>query len=188
MTTEQRNEIVTLQKSVNSLPTKITIHNQPELEAALKILEEIKEYKKTYKTKVEDEIVAPIKTALSNLVAFVKPFKDRLDFVEIQIKRACLDYKEAQAPKIEERKAAIMEKVAEGGMTVSAASKKIEAVEAKTEIIPTRKNRVMKITDESKVPEKYWVIDMVALRRDVLAKDAPAIPGTKIVEEEIMVN
>lgn len=188
ITADQRKEIVSLQKSVQNLPTEIKIHNQPELETALKTLEEIKGYKKVYKEKVEEEIIAPFKTALSNLVSFVKPFKDRLDFAEQSIKKAVLDYKIAQAPKIEEKKAAVMTKVAEGDMSVKTASKQIEKIEAKTDIIPTRKVRVVKVVDENKVPEKYWVIDMVALRRDALEKDAPEIPGVKVVVEETIVN
>jgi len=46
--------------------------------------------------------------------------------------------------------------------------------------IKTRKAKVLKITDESLIPKKYWVIDEVALRRDLEA--GIKVPGAEMQE------
>jgi len=50
----------------------------------------------------------------------------------------------------------------------------------------TRTNRVIKIIDKAKIPQKYFIIDMVALRRDALS--GFEIPGVKVVVEKIIVG
>lgn len=193
-TTEQKKEIALVQKKVAEVCTQAetyTIRSQKDLEGALALLKEVGERQKIYKEKIDGEIVAPIKKALNNLVAFVKPLKDRLDFAERTLKGAIFDYREEQKKKIADKTSEIETKVESGEMSFKAGSRAVARQEAKIEAIPTRKQLVVKVVDESQVPEKYWVLDMVSIRRDALGNKAQGIepieiPGVKVVEEEII--
>ena len=83
--------------------------------------------------------------------------------------------------RIEEAK--IQKKVEEGKMKIETAAKKMEIVQAppvetKSKV---RKVKVVKITNPSLVPMKYFVLDEVAVRKDALA--GVKIPGVEVVEE-----
>jgi hypothetical protein len=48
--------------------------------------------------------------------------------------------------------------------------------------IPVRKNKELVITDASRIPDEFWVIDLVALRKALL--DGRSVPGAEMVEME----
>jgi Zn-dependent metalloprotease len=81
--------------------------------------------------------------------------EDRLAETTNSLKREISNYK----TKIEEsnRKAEVkvMEKLELGEITTDKASDKLNKLEKKVDIIPTRKNRVIKIIDENKIPKEY---------------------------------
>ena len=87
-----------------------------------------------------------------------------------------------------EKKAEIEKKVIDGKIGIDKAFEKINKFEEKKEVTTIRTNRVIKIIDKSKIPSKYWVIDTVLLRKDVLSGVIGEKEGVKIEEQKIIVG
>ncbi len=189
---EQKKEIALVQRKVNDIVTKAedykVIKSQKQLEEAIVVLGEVGERQKLYKARIEGDIIAPIKQGLNNLLAFVKPLKDRLAYAEALVKDGIYDYRESLKKKETEKGEELTKKVEAGEMNVHQAAEQLEKIERKSDVIPVRKVRDIEITNQKLIPAEYWVIDMVALRRDALAAGAPEIPGVKVIIREIIVK
>lgn len=58
-----------------------------------------------------------------------------------------------------------------------------QAVSAEPPVIRTRTAKDIEITDITQIPDEFWTIDVVALRRAVLT-DKRDVPGVRIVEKQ----
>ncbi len=191
-TTDEKKIITLVQKEITDVSKQqITkVKNEDDLVIAKQLLSNIKTAREGYKTRIEDEIIKPIKKSLRSLQDFWKPFTTSLDDLEKEQKGSIGVYVDDQEEKrIEkERKQAdkIQKKIEEGGD----AEKEIEKLQDIRETIPDvqrRVNRVVKVVDEKLIPKKYWIIDMVALRRDAVTNGLE-VPGAVVEDETIIVN
>lgn len=134
----------------------------------------------------ERQILDPLNEAKKSIIDFFRPFREKLTSIKYQLKKEMGDYVVEINRKEIEKKAEIEKKVANGEINIDKAFEKINKFEEKKGAVITRTNRVIKITDQTKIPQKYWIIDEVLLRKDALA--GIEIPGVKIVVEEIIIG
>lgn len=188
-TTEQKDQIIAVQKNVREMSAVaggVKIKTAKDLENALVIFKQIGELKKEYKRVVEDGIVKPIKDGLKALTAFVSPVKEMLDDSEAWVRGQIGEYNDKVKADAAVIAATETAKIEAGETTVKKAAAKVERVEAKVEAIPTRKQKVVTITDPALVPDNFWIIDEVLVRKQALA--GVVIPGVLVEEKEVIVN
>lgn len=163
----------------------IKITTAPQLEYAVNLLSRITDIQKMVKEKKES-ITKPLNEGLRNIRDFFAPVENRLESSGKDLREKMLDYKEKVEVKVQQQKEQIAQKVESGEVGFDKGSKQMEKVDNKIRAIPTRKIREIQIMDEGKIPEKYWELNMITLRRDALA--GIEIPGVKVVEREIIVS
>ena len=189
---EINKELAVVKKQVigaNEAAQGLTINSRPKLEEAKIVLNKIGVAKKFVKGKKE-EITKPMKEALDKVKDLFSPLEEMIIKAEDMVKGKMLDYNRILQAEEEKRRLALeaeAKKKNADDSKVEKAVEKVEAVIEKREAIPTRKNKVIEIFDESKVPDRYWVIDKVAVRRDAI-DNGIEIPGVKVVIEETIVN
>jgi hypothetical protein len=149
------------------------------------LLSKITNTQKTLKS-VKEGMTRPIMEGLKKIRELFSPIEDNLDIANKSLKVKILDYNEKVKKEEAQKTEQITEKLKSGELTFEKASQKIEKVSQKVEAVPIRKIREVKIINEEKVPKKYWEINMVLLRKDSLS--GIDVPGTKVVEREIIVS
>lgn len=182
---KEAQEAQTITEKAVELVAAKTIRTAADFDEAKDLLGRIAAAKKEIKERKE-AITSPLNEALKAARALFAPFEERIETAEAAFKGKMLDYKRKLDAELAAKQREQEQKIAAGTTTLEKAGKSIERVERKAEAIPTRKVRKMVVKDASKVPDEYWVIDEVALRRDVLS--GKSVPGTEVVEEEIITN
>lgn len=189
---EINKELLVVKKQVmgaNEAAQGLTINSQPKLEEAKIVLNKIGVAKKFVKGK-KDEIVKPMKEALDKVKDLFAPLENMIIEAEEMVKIKMLGYNRILQAE-EEKRRLVLEAEAKRKKTdegkIEKAVEKVEAIIEKREAIPTRKNRVVKIVDGSKIPDRYWVIDLVLLRRDML-ENGLEVAGAVIEIEETIIN
>ena len=161
------------------------VNSQPTLVKANDYLVEITRREKIVIQR-ERKILDPMNKAKKSVMDFFRPAKEKLANIKYGLKKEMGGYVE-EMEKIElKKKAEIEKKVESGKMDIDKAVVKIEKIEEKKAAVITRTNRIVQIIDKTKIPQKYWEINMVLLRKDALS--GFEIPGVKIVEEKIIVG
>jgi hypothetical protein len=133
-----------------------------------------------------DEIVKPLRVSIKKTQELFNPIIDEMTATDVDIKMAMEKYVRQQQLIIEEKKKEIEQKVDSGEISFEKAGKKIEKAESKVNAVKTRNIQEVIITDTKKVPDEYYVIDMVKLRKDALA--GIKIAGVKVESKTIVVN
>lgn len=161
------------------------INSQPKLEEANDFLKRIKNGK-DWLVNWKKEWVEPFETHLKKLKSLTKPSEEVLKFAEITLKGKILDYRAKLQAEAEVKKAEIEEKVKSGEITIDKAIKTVGKQEAKMENFNVRKDKVVVITDASKLPREYLVPDMVKIKADL--KAGKEIPGALLEIKEVVVT
>lgn len=179
-----KQDIVVLEERANAISTKANfkITSQETLKKANEIMATLKVAKK-FVSENKAKIIQPLLLATKNTRELFRPIEEKINGAEIRLKEGILSYKKVVEERQAEQKAKIEAEVESGQKTFDQASEKMEKVEAKTEEFKTRKIQKLVITDEKKIPQEYFVIDEVRLRRDLLA--GKSIPGAELKTEEI---
>lgn len=186
----------TIEKETKSLVTKteklltgFKVNSQPTLVKANDFLVEITQAEKRVIER-EREILDPMNTAKKSIMAFFAPFKEKLANIKLQLKKEMGGYVSEMGKKELEKKAEIEKKVESGEMNIDKASVVLQKLEDKKDATTVRTHNVIEVIDESKIPDKYWVIDMVLLRKEALyfKERGIEIPGVKITEEKIIIG
>lgn len=136
----------------------------------------------------ETAITKPLNDALKGVRALFAPVRDRLAGMITQVKSGLEQYNADVEAALEKQRAKLAHKVEAGALTEGQAKREIvkAATAGGAGVIPTSKHRVVVVIDEAKVPDRYWVLDMVKVRRDAL--DGRRIPGVEVREEQRVVN
>ena len=171
-------------KITNQFET-LVIKNQKDLGAATEALIKINDFEKEVKAQ-EDAIVKPIKEGIKKAQEFFKPLREKIAFLKGELKMKMVDYDDLLEVEKKKKAKEMEEAINEGKISLGKAGKVLEKLEMKSNSISTRIHRVIKVTNKKIVPKKYWVLDMVALRKDALA--GIKIKGVKVVEEKIIVT
>lgn len=169
---------VTTDEELNSVADKIKV---------IKTLCKIIEAKK-------DKYTEPAKMIIAEARETYDPMIKECKNAEIVLKERAGAYmmaKEAEQRKAQEKIAA---KVESGYMKPETAASKLEAMPEAPKTVSTdkgstlrmAKRKVAVISNPSMIPDEYWIVDEVRVRKDALARDAAnlsPIPGVDIVEQ-----
>lgn len=137
----------------------------------------------------KESITKPLNEALANARAFFAPFETELRTAEGIVKGKMVKFNLEEEKKVKEEQDKLAQRVDKGTMKFETASKKMEKieegkvgdkVESESGKAIFRTRRMVEITDRSLIPDEYWVVDEVKVRKDALA--GKEIPGVKVVE------
>jgi len=139
----------------------------------------------------KESITKPINEALKNARAVFAPIEAKYEEADRLVGKKLLAYKHEVEEETRKKEAQIAARVEKGTMRLDTAEKKLDSLERVEKTTHTAAGQVqfrqipkMRITDENLIPEKYWIIDLVALRKDVLAGEV--VPGAEKFYEEIV--
>jgi len=139
----------------------------------------------------KESITKPINEALKNARAVFAPIEAKYEEADRLVGKKLLVYKHEVEEETRKKEAQIAARVEKGTMRLDTAEKKLDSLERVEKTTHTAAGQVqfrqipkMRITDENLIPEKYWIIDLVALRKDVLAGEV--VPGAEKFYEEIV--
>jgi len=190
----ENKEVVVLKSQISKLEKQadeIVIATPEENVAAMNLKAKLKEIGKQITTQKET-ITKPLNTALKNARELFRPLEEKYEFAENLVGRKLLDYKRKVDEEARAKEAKIAADLESGKIkkmeTAERHLDKIEKVDKTTHtdhgMVQFKKIKKVRVTDETKIPDKYWVVDMVAVRKDALA--GLEVPGAEVYEEEIV--
>lgn len=163
---------------------EVAIKTKEDMESAVDILGKIKKWTNDAE-QAKKKITDPLNESLKAARALFAPIEAQGKEAERIVKQKMLAYQTAE----EERAAKLIEKVTarvesgslsfEKGMARIENSEPNRRVEGGKYSLTFREDKKMEIVDVNLIPDEYWVIDEVKLRRDVLG--GKEVPGAKIV-------
>jgi hypothetical protein len=146
-------------------------------------------------TEEKEKITKPLNEALKNERARWKPMEIVFEGAVARLRALLSKYQTDKVKKQREEEAKIMNRVGEGKGHIKAetAIRKLGEVEVPLAKVETnsgslafREDKVLKITDEKLVPDKYWIIDEKLLLADL--KKGETVPGAEIELIQTPVN
>lgn len=184
---QETNPVVDRAKTIDIVDA-VTMKEATELLSVLnKKGDQIKEEK--------EKVLKPLREAAKAERERWKPVETVIDECVSRLRGLMSGYQTELARKAEEEKKRIAARVGEGKgkLKPETAIKKMGELDSVDEKVETEAGSVgfravpkLKITDEKKVPEKYWIIDEKRLFDDL--KKGETIPGAEIKEIQIPIN
>ena len=170
----------------------IKIKDQTTLEEAVGLRAKVYKVKKII-TEQKEKITKPLNTALKEARAMFSPLEDKYEKIQTDIDDKILDYQKKIDDEAKKKEAEINAKLESGKMSEKTAEKKLEKIEKVENVVSNgkgaiqfRTQRVVNIKNPELIPDKYWEINEVLVRKEALA--GVEIPGVVIVEEKIIAN
>lgn len=176
-------------EGADKVAKEIIIKNQNDFEKASELFLKVKQAGK-YIASEKEKMTRGLLDSLANIRSFFKPYEIMQSNAEKEVGSKILAYQLEEEKKSQIKIDAVVEKVEKGKMTFEKANEKIETlevakkVEVNTGAVQFKTIRDYEIIDEKLIPKKYWVLDLVKLRKDAL--DGVEIPGVKVVEKKII--
>lgn len=176
-------------EGADKVAKEIIIKNQNDFEKASELFLKVKQAGK-YIASEKEKMTRGLLDSLANIRSFFKPYEIMQSNAEKEVGSKILAYQLEEEKKSQIKIDAVVEKVEKGKMTFEQANEKIETlevaktVEVNTGAVQFKTIRDYEIIDEKLIPKKYWVLDLVKLRKDAL--DGVEIPGVKVVEKKII--
>lgn len=152
---------------------EFTIKTPEQYEEAGKRVSRLKELRKEADVQ-EKSITDPANLILKNTRAIFKPFKDRVDEIEVFIKGQMVAYLSGR-----EKKAEALLEQANGKNFKKVVSKVSELQDNKSEFSNVRKIPTLEITNPKLIPHQYMVPDETKIKAALLA--GKKVKGCKIV-------
>ena len=169
---------------VGELAQAIVIKTADDMNIAVDILGKVKDIGRKI-TAQKETITKPLSEALKNARVLFAPLEAQWEEAEKTIKYKMVKYQTLSEAKAEKKIEQIETKIEEGKISFEKGVAKMENLEPGSKVetdsfsLKFREDRKMEIIDASLVPDEYWVINEIALRKDVLA--GKEVPGAKIV-------
>jgi len=176
-------------EGADKVAKEIIIKNQNDFEKASELFLKVKQAGK-YIASEKEKMTRGLLDSLANIRSFFKPYEIMQSNAEKEVGSKILAYQLEEEKKSQIKIDAVVEKVEKGQITFEQANEKIETlevaktVEVNTGAVQFKTVRDYEIIDEKLIPKKYWVLDLVKLRKDAL--DGVEIPGVKVVEKKII--
>lgn len=171
---------------------KLAITNDEELKDASTLLSNINLARKAV-TQQKDKIVKPLNESLKQIRAFFAPVEEQIETARRMVEGKLIEYdkKVTAAARVEQDK--IAARAEKGTLRPETAAKKLEAVQEAPKSVETKQGTVsfkevrdIEVTDENAIPDAYWKLDMVLVRKDALA--GVEISGVKVVTKKQINN
>ena len=188
---------VVKEKTKNTLAvvSEIVVKNDEDLNRAAIVMTNVKKLQK-FIIQEKEKVLKPLREATSAARAIFAPPEEQVANAIVKLNRGmadCNDKKNAEIARKEE----IIAKAAEAGrIKPETAVRKMEElpqvqsnVKVETGSVVFTKTKKVRIIDESKIPDRFWVIDLVVLRSEALAvsrstgKLGEVVPGAEVYEE-----
>lgn len=186
-------ELTTLKGEISKLENnanEITITTPEENGLAINLKAKLKDIGKQIKERKEG-ITKPLNEALKSARELFAPLETKFEFAEKLVGRKLLDYKQKVDEEARAKEAKIAAQFEKGNIKAETAERKIDQIERVEKTVQTdhgtvqfRRIKKVRIINESEVPDSYWILDMVAIRKDALA--GILTKGVEIYEEEIV--
>jgi hypothetical protein len=171
--------------------TQVT--NDDEFAAVADRIKEVKTLAKYIKQEKE-KFTAPAKAIIEEANTRFNPYIKECDNAAQTLEERAKKYYADKEKKIEADKLKIAARVEKGTLKAETAIKKLETLPEQQKTVRTDKSAlrmskvaVAKIVEPEKIPDEYWVIDEVKVRREALARHKAGeqgIPGV-VIEEEL---
>lgn len=181
-----KNQISKLENQANA----VIIATPEENALAIDLKAKLKEIGQTIKTRKE-EITKPLNIALKSARELFASVEEQYEMAENIVGRKLLAYKQKVEADARAMEAKIAARVEKGTMKLETAERKIDALPTVQKTVQTdhgrvqfRKIKKVRIIDLKLIPDQYWIIDEVKLRKDVLT--GIVVPGAIMFEEEIV--
>lgn len=167
-----------IEKAARPIAAKLQafkIKTQDEYDAAAQLMKQLKGYAKDADDK-RKEITGPLNQALTATNKLFKPFMDSVALIESATKTQMLEYVERQDEKI-----AVLEQNLESGKAGSLRSHeaKVAKLTPTSTAAQVREKEEVQVTSKGKLPAKYLIPDLAAIKADLLA--GKKVPGAKLV-------
>lgn len=199
--TAQDQNLTVIKRNVTKMENMIEtfkVTNEEELKQVAVHIANIAKLKKVIQEN-KKQYVDPAKAIIAKANADHDPHIKRCDEVRDMLNRMAIEYHEKQEAERKAKEEKIAAKVEAGTMKPETAVKKMEALTTPTKTVSTdtgskmsfSKRKVPRITDPALVPDEFWIIDEVKVRREALARaelGQEQIPGVIIEEVTGTVN
>lgn len=194
---KEDNTIVQYQKEVTPIIKQaetLTVTNAEEVKEATEVLSRLNKSIDSMEAE-KDKVLGPLKEAAKAEKARWKPLEDMFGGAVDRIRGLLSSYQTEQMRIKRAEEAKVLARMGEGkgkfkAETVIRKLGEVTAPEAKVEVesggLSFRESKQLKVTDESKVPDEYWVIDEKKLL-DAL-KEGKVVDGAEIEIIQVPVN
>jgi len=181
-----KQQIIKAEAAVNDLVVKDDLM----LARATDLLSKVKAVGRIIKKERED-YTRPAKEIIAKAKSIYDPMEERVKWAESQIKSKMIAYQTAKEEKIRADQEKLAARVEKGTMKMETAVAKVGALEETKQNsvfgdnggrIQFREIRKVIIENPDLVPDEYWIIDEVRVRRDALA--GKEIAGVKVITEK----
>lgn len=189
----EQKEITVFKSQVSKLENKaneLTITNADENAIATELKAQLKDIGKTIKTRKE-QITKPLNEALKSARELFAPIESHFENAETIVGNKLLAYKKKVDAEIRAKEEKIARDAESGKIKIETAEKKMEKlndkkIETHTDTshgrVQFRKVKRVRVVNKFLIPDQYWILDDVSIRRDVLA--GVVVPGAEMYEEE----
>jgi hypothetical protein len=171
-----RNQVSDLEIKANEL----SITSPEENAIAIEFKAKIDKTGKDIKAKKES-ITKPINASLRMIRELFAPLESMFENADTIVGNKLLAYKRKVEEETRKKEAQLAARVEKGTMKIETVERKIaelpkiqKTTHTSAGQVQFRKVPMMRIIDEKLIPDKYWVIDMVALRKDVVGGEIVA--------------
>lgn len=165
----------------------LEVKTQEDYEKATAVLGKIKTAQKLIKAN-RDTVLKPILEAEKAERARWKPIEQEIEQAEVIVKQKMLGYVNRIEQEAREKERKVQIQIKTGKIRPETALKKLENVQqapktvsADTGSAQVKKVRTVKIIQSDLIPDQYWTLNEVLIRKDALA--GVQIPGVEVVEE-----
>ena len=185
-------ELIPLKKTISIIEKKaieLTIKTDADMSSASDFMFKVSQFQKAVEAK-KDKYVAPANAIIKEARLTYNPIIKQCEEAEYSIKQKMIMFEEIKERLALKKLEKIASRVSEGKISLEQASESIDAAKPVNQYsgdegaISFRINKVIKITDETKIPRKWLTPNMVAIRSACLAGEV--IPGVEVVEEKIV--
>lgn len=173
-----------------SIVSDVKIKNDGDFEKANLLLTNVKKLQKFIKDEKE-KVLNPLKESMNAFKAMFAPMEDQINGAESTLRKVIGEYHDKKETERRKKEAEIASKAETGEITEQVALKKLDKIGEEKKGVNTGEGRVsfnkikkVRVLDENLIPDKYWVIDMILVRKEALA--AVAIPGVEVYEETVV--
>lgn len=161
----------------------LTIHSDADLTKSADLLARVKVVQRRVAT-TKASIVKPLNDGLRAIRDLFRPIETLCEQVERILKHKAGAYHDAEVARVETRREVIADRLDRGRITPEIATRQLaHAPIPETSVGPVQFKTVREVVieDESKIPDAYWVIDLVKVRAEALR--GVVIPGVRVVEK-----
>jgi hypothetical protein len=181
-----KEKIVGMKKMVED--TKV--EDDEQLEEVANKIKAIKDMGKLIKSE-KDKFEKPAKEIIAASKEKYDPYAKECVAAEMALKSKAGEYMDKVEKKRREEEAKIAARVEKGTLREETGLRKMEAIGEEKKTVKTfegakltRKTiKDIEVEDINKIPDEYWVVDMVKVKKVALA--GVVVPGVKVVERKI---